>query len=101
MRNNNSLTGRIDWILVILLMALIIMGVTTLYSVAFNEEHPIIFDVSQLYGKQLMWLGIALFLGFVVYLIDSDIYKKFALPIYGFVLLLLIIVLFLPPVNGC
>ena len=54
MRNNNSLTGRIDWILVILLMALIIMGVTTLYSVAFNEEHPIIFDVSQLYGKQLI-----------------------------------------------
>jgi rod shape determining protein RodA len=100
MRNNNSLTGRIDWVLVFLLISLIVMGITTLYSVAFNEKHPLIFDISQLYGKQIMWLGIALFLGFIVYLIDSDIYKKFALPIYGVVLLLLVIVLFMPPVNG-
>ncbi|MFM7668189.1 MAG: rod shape-determining protein RodA, partial [Bacteroidota bacterium] len=100
MRNNNSLTGRIDWILVFLLISLIVMGITTLYSVAYNEEHPVIFDISQLYGKQIMWLGIALFLGFIVYLIDSDIYKKFAIPIYGVVLLLLVIVLFMPPVNG-
>jgi rod shape determining protein RodA len=100
MRNENSLTGRIDWVLVFLLISLVVMGITTLYSVAFNEEHPLIFDISQLYGKQIMWLGIALFLGFIVYLIDSDIYKKFAMPIYGFVLLLLVIVLFMPPVHG-
>ncbi len=100
MRNNQSITGRIDWFLVLLLITLAVMGLTTLYSVAFNAEHPYIFDVSQLYGKQIMWLGIALFLGFIVYLIDSDIYKKFALPVYGVILLLLIIVLFLPPVNG-
>ena len=78
MRNNNSLTGRIDWFLVILLLILISMGIATLYSVAFNEKNPNIFDISQLYGKQIMWLGIALFFGFIVYLIDSDIYKKFA-----------------------
>jgi rod shape determining protein RodA len=100
MRNNNSLTGRIDWFLVILLLILITMGIATLYSVAFNEKNPNIFDISQLYGKQIMWLGIALFLGFIVYLIDSDIYKKFAIPIYGFTLFLLILVLFMPPVNG-
>jgi len=100
MRNNQSITGRIDWFLVILLSVLIIMGVTTLYSVAFNEKNPNLFDISQLYGKQIMWLGIALFIGFIVYLIDSDIYKKFALPIYAGTMLLLVIVLFMPPVHG-
>ena len=89
MRNNQSLTGRIDWFLVILLSVLIIMGITTLYSVAFNVKNPNLFDISQLYGKQIMWLGIALFIGFIVYLIDSDIYKKFAAPIYAGTMLML------------
>jgi rod shape determining protein RodA len=100
MRNNQSITGRIDWFLVILLSVLIMMGITTLYSVAFNEKNPNLFDISQLYGKQIMWLGIALFMGFIVYLIDSDIYKKFALPIYAGTMLLLVVVLFMPPVHG-
>ena len=47
-----------------------------------------------------MWLAISLFLGFLVFLIDSDIYQKFAVPIYLFTLSLLILVLFTPPING-
>ena len=47
-----------------------------------------------------MWIGIALFLGVMVFLIDSDIYKKFAFPIYLGTLSLLVIVLFMPPING-
>jgi rod shape determining protein RodA len=45
-------------------------------------------------------LGVSLFLGLIVFLIDSDIYRKFCVPIYLFTLVLLIIVLFMPPVNG-
>ena len=36
----------------------------------------------------------------LVFLIDADIYRKFAVPIYGFTLLLLVIVLFMPAKNG-
>jgi len=39
-------------------------------------------------------------LGLLVFLIDSDIYRKFAFPIYLFTLLLLVIVLFMPAING-
>jgi rod shape determining protein RodA len=35
-----------------------------------------------------------------VFLIDASIYRKFAIPIYLFCLILLVIVLFMPPVNG-
>ena len=45
-------------------------------------------------------MGVSLFLGLIVFLIDSDIYRKFCVPIYLFTLVLLIIVLFMPPVNG-
>ncbi len=100
MRKNQSLTAHVDWPLFAVYITLLLLGLTTVYSVAYNPEHPSIFDFSEKYGKQVMWLCIALFLGLLVFLIDSDIYRKFALPIYLFVLSLLVLVLFMPPVNG-
>lgn len=100
MRQSQSLTGSLDWVLVGLYAALMIMGVATIYSVAYDPEHPNIFDISQMYGRQIMWVGVSLFLGFLVFLIDSDIYRKFALPIYITVISLLVVVLFMPAVNG-
>lgn len=100
MRKNESLVAHLDWPLFIVYMILLIMGVATVYSTAFNEDHPNIFDFSQKYGKQIMWVGVSLFLGLMVFLIDSDIYRKFCVPIYLFTLVLLVIVLFMPAVNG-
>jgi rod shape determining protein RodA len=53
-----------------------------------------------MYGKQLIWIVVSLFLGLLVFLIDSDIYRRFAFPIYGFNLFLLVVVLFMPAVHG-
>ena len=96
MRKSNSLINNLDWPLFFGFISLIIFGLVTIYSVAFNEEHPSLFSFSEKYGKQVIWIGIALFLGVMVFLIDSDIYKKFALPIYLATLSLLVVVLFLP-----
>ncbi len=100
MRKGESLVAHLDWALFIVYMILLIMGVATVYSTAYNEDHPNIFDFSQKYGKQIMWVGVSLFLGLMVFLIDSDIYRKFCVPIYLFTLVLLVIVLFMPAVNG-
>ncbi len=100
MRQNQSLTSNIDWPLLFVVLLLMSMGVATVYSTAFNPEHPRLLDFSMVYGKQVMWVGISLFLGMLVFLIDSDIYRKFALPIYGFSLALLVVVLFMPAKNG-
>ncbi len=94
MRKTNSLVGSIDWPVLVVYMLLLLMGIGTIYSVAYDPDHPNVFDFSQKYGKQIMWLGVSLFLGFLVFLIDSDIYQKFAIPIYIFVITLLVIVLF-------
>lgn len=100
MRQNQSLTGSLDWPLFIAVLLMMGMGLATVYSVAYDENHPNIFDFSQKYGKQVMWVAVSLFLGLLVFLIDSDIYRKFALPIYLFCISLLVIVLFMPPING-
>ncbi|MDB4516051.1 rod shape-determining protein RodA [Crocinitomicaceae bacterium] len=100
MRQNQSLTGSVDWPLLIVVLLLMTMGVATVYSTAFNSDHPSLFDFSMVYGKQIMWIGVSLFLGLLVFLIDSDIYRKFALPIYAISVALLVIVLFMPAING-
>ncbi len=100
MRQNQSITGSLDWPLFIAVILMMIMGLSTVYSVAYDADHPSLFDFSQKYGKQVIWLCVSLFLGLLVFLIDSDIYRKFALPIYLSVLALLVIVLFMPAVNG-
>ena len=76
------------------------MGMATVYSTSLDPDHPNLFDYSQKYGKQVVWLGVSLFLGLMVFLIDSTIYRKFAVPIYISTLVLLVIVLFMPPING-
>lgn len=100
MRKGESLVAHFDWVLFGTYILLLIMGLATVYSVAYNEDHPNIFDFSQKYGKQIMWLTVSLFLGLSVFLIDSVIYRKFSVPIYLFTLVLLVIVLFMPAVNG-
>lgn len=100
MRKGESLVAHFDWALFSVYMLLLIMGVATVYSTAYNEDHPNLFDFSQKYGKQVIWLGVSLFLGLMVFLIDSDIYRKFCVPIYLFTLSLLVVVLFMPAVNG-
>ena len=100
MRKSKSLINNLDWPLLIGFLTLICLGLMTIYSVSFNEENPSIFSFSEKYGKQIMWIFLSLFLGIIVFLIDSDVYKKFALPIYLVTTGLLVLVLFMPPING-
>jgi rod shape determining protein RodA len=100
MRKGENLISYLDWPLFIAFIMMLIMGLATVYSVAYTPGDPSLFDLDKQYGKQSMWIGISLFLGLLVFLIDSDIYRKFAFPIYLFTLLLLVIVLFMPAING-
>ncbi|NDA99355.1 MAG: rod shape-determining protein RodA, partial [Crocinitomicaceae bacterium] len=100
MRKEENLISYLDWPLFISFLLMLIMGLATVYSVAYTPEDPSLFDLDKQYGKQSIWIGISLFFGLLVFLIDSDIYRKFAFPIYLSTLLLLVIVLFMPAING-
>jgi rod shape determining protein RodA len=100
MKREESLFGNIDWTLFIVFAVMVLIGIANVYSAAYNPKAPFLFDFSQKYGKQIMWVGFSTFLGLLVFLIDASIYRKFAIPIYLFCLVILVIVLFMPPVNG-
>lgn len=82
MRTNGSLFQNIDWILVILYFALAILGWLNIYAAVYNEEFSSIFDMSQKYGKQLMWIGTSVVIIMVIMFTDTNLFQTLAYPIY-------------------
>ncbi|PKP23087.1 MAG: rod shape-determining protein RodA [Bacteroidetes bacterium HGW-Bacteroidetes-21] len=84
----------IDWFTVIIYLALVLMGWLNIYAVVYDENHSSIFDFTQRYGKQFVWILAAIFIGLVIMIIDSNFYTFFAYIFYGVSVLLLVSVLF-------
>ncbi|GAB5556713.1 MAG: rod shape-determining protein RodA [Schleiferiaceae bacterium] len=100
MRSQNRL-GNIDYLTVLLYLLLVFLGWISIYAAVYNEEHQSILDATQKYGKQLTWIVTSLFMAGGILLLDGRIFEKFAWPIYGVTLLLLIgVLLFGKEVNG-
>ena len=93
MATRNNIIGKIDWPLMLMYLALVIIGVSTIYAAAYNESHPSIFDISQHYGKQALFLGVGMFMGLIIMLIDAKFFNTFAYVIYGLSILTLLYVL--------
>ena len=93
MNERNSIIGKIDWVTVLIYLALVIIGWFSIFSAKYDEMHPSIFDLSQVYGKQLIWIGASLLIGFVILLIDAKFFNAFSLWIYIFFLASLFVVL--------
>jgi rod shape determining protein RodA len=66
------------------------MGWLNIYSAVFAEDHASIFDTTQRYGMQLIWIAAAILIAILVLAIDARFYIVFAN--YFFILLLLILV---------
>nr|WP_320118153.1 rod shape-determining protein RodA [uncultured Marinifilum sp.] len=88
-----SLIKNLDWWTIALYALLVFLGWINIYAAVYNEEHQSIFDISQRYGKQLMWIGAAAILAFIILIIESKFYSAFAYPTYLFMIILLIAVL--------
>ena len=90
---SKGIIGKIDIWLLIIYLALVTIGILSIYAAAFNENHPHIYDTTQNYGKQMLFFGISLVVGFVLLLIDAKFFNAFAYVIYGFSILSLLLVL--------
>jgi rod shape determining protein RodA len=101
MQRSSNILGRLDWITVILWLAMMVMGWLNIYAAVYNEQHTSIFDLSQRYGKQLVFIIASLVLAVLVMVTDNKLWFFFAWFIYGFFLLLLLLVLIIgKEING-
>ena len=93
MRGSKSLIDNIDWMTVGLYLILILAGWLNIYAAVYNEQFESIFDTTQRYGKQLLWMGTAGVIATVILLIDERFFSTFGYLIYGVIILLLVAVL--------
>jgi len=94
MRQQKNIFENIDWVLVIMYLVLVLMGWMNIYAAVFNEEHSSIFDMSQNYGRQLIWIGSSLILALAILVIDGKFFAAFSYPIYAAIMVLVLFVLF-------
>ncbi len=94
MRDDKNILAHVDWKIVMIYLALITIGWISIYAAVYNEEYKSIFDLTQNYGKQLVWIVTAIVLGWIILLLDAKLFSAFAYLIYAGVMFLLVAVLF-------
>jgi rod shape determining protein RodA len=93
MRRPYNILANTDWISVGLYILLVLLGWINIYAAVYSEEHHSILDLSQRYGKQLIWIIASIVLAITVFLIDTKFYFYFAYILYGISILMLIAVM--------
>lgn len=89
--------SHIDWLTILLYLVMVVAGAISIFAASYDFEDARMFDFDQFSGKQFVWIGLALALGLVILLLDPKIYDIYAFPIYGVVMLLLIITIIIAP----
>ncbi len=101
MRQPKNIFSNLDWPLVGMYVFFILVGWINIYAAAYNEEHKNVFDFSQEYGKQFMWIAISIVLILLVLILDAKFFSTFAYYIYIIAIAVLIVTLFIgSDVNG-
>ena len=89
---NQSVTSNIDWISIFIYIALVAMGWLNIYSssLANVTESNSIFDFTQIYGKQFLFILFTIPLIFIVLSVEAKFYEKFSIVIFAVALISLV-----------
>ncbi len=81
---HQSIKNNIDWISVVIFITLVIMGWLNIYSSSLSSVtgETSIFDLSQFYGKQLLYIGLAFPLILIILFVEGKFYEKYSSVIY-------------------
>lgn len=88
---------KFDWVTLALYVILVTCGVVTIFAASYSFDGSSMFSFSQFSGKQAVWVALGLGLGGLIMLSDARLYESYAYPIYGCVILLLLVTIFIAP----
>lgn len=93
---------KLDWWLIFAFICLTMIGWISIFSSVFDKDHSQIFDISQRYGLQFIWIITAYVLAFsILFIINPKIYSALAWVAYVGSLALLVAVIFMGvEING-
>ena len=94
MRKEKNIFANIDQSSILLYILLMILGWINIYASQYNDDTSFALDLTSRYGKQLLFILIACFVGFLTLIIDWKFYYSLSYLFYISIVLLLIAVLF-------
>lgn len=101
MVQRNSVIANLDWISILLWMVMIGFGWMNIYSANIMEADGGIFDFSQRFGKQLIWIGASLLLAMLMLVLDAKFYLYFSYLLFiAIIVILLGVLVFGKEING-
>ncbi len=78
MKRTVNIWKSLDWFTVFLFLILVIMGWFNIYAAVFSEHHKSILDFDMRYGKQLIWIIVAILVAVIIMFIDTRFYSFFS-----------------------
>lgn len=95
--NQTSIWKSVDWFTIILYVIMIIAGWFSICGASYDFDSLNFLDPSGRPGMQLIWIGTSVVLIFMIMMLDKNFFETFAYPIYGLIILLLIVTIFIAP----
>jgi rod shape determining protein RodA len=101
MVQRNRTVANLDWISILLWLVIMVFGWMNIYSANIMEADAGIFDLSQRFGKQLIWISASVVLAVLLLALDAKFYIYFSYVLYILLLGVLIgVLLFGREING-
>lgn len=74
--------SQFDWLTILTYLLLVLIGWVNIYSASLDDTATGIFDFSMIYGKQLLWIILSIFLIIFLLSLESKFYERFSSIIY-------------------
>lgn len=92
-QQSNRFFFNVDWVTILIYVALCAIGFINIFATEYDPDKSTVFSFGANYGKQLIFIGTGLILGFSILLFDAKFFSVFAPVVYGITMILLLIVL--------
>lgn len=93
--------SQFDWLSILLYFLLVSIGWINIYSASLDDTATSFFDLDYIYGKQMLWIILSVFLIVILLSLEAKFYERFASVIYVFSLFSIIGLFFFgKTING-
>ena len=93
----SNVWNSVDWMTIGIYLLMVIAGWFCICGASYDFDSPGFFNPAGRPGLQLIWIGSALILIFIILMLDKDFFETFAYIIYGFVFFVLVLTIFISP----
>ncbi|MGX8689277.1 MAG: rod shape-determining protein RodA [Bacteroidaceae bacterium] len=93
-KRNANIIGKLDWLTVLLVVAIMVCGWFSICGASADLDNPDLFSFATRPGKQLVWILCSFAIGATVLFITQNFFDSYAYIIYGLLLILLLVTIF-------